>query len=183
MRVLTVRDDVLVIDPATATGPFDLGQFPEQPRIRRWDGDGMFAASGGVWRALEQGVQVRFANGTYKVGDYWTIPARTNSGDVEWPRNTAGTPDFVAPEGIDHHFARLALVHINGSGDIKVDDCRKVFSATDRSDAARLCRWGWAGGHARSDGAEQWRRSSRPAAGGGVAAGAIRWRAHRSSLT
>lgn len=126
VRVLVVRGNVLEIDPATASEPIILANFPEQPRIRRWDSDGMFAANGANWTPLEQGVEVRFAAGSYGVGDYWMIPARTNSGDVEWPR-TGGTPDFLLAEGITHSYARLAMVDIDSNGVTTISDCRPLF--------------------------------------------------------
>ena len=92
VRVLLVRGSVLTIDPGTASGPTALAQFPVQPRIRRWDSNGAFAANGDLWVPLEQGVQVRFAAGSYRVGDFWMIPARTNIADVEWPRDGGGLP-------------------------------------------------------------------------------------------
>src|SRR4029434_5414703 len=54
------------------------------PMLRRWDGVGDVTASAPV--ELEDGVQIEFDNGTFAVGDYWLIPARTLAGRVEWPR-------------------------------------------------------------------------------------------------
>ncbi|MDT8854068.1 DUF6519 domain-containing protein [Paracoccaceae bacterium Fryx2] len=126
VRVLTVRGDVLVIDPATADGPTAFAQFPVQPRIRRWDGDGAFAANGDAWVGLEQGVQVRFEAGTFRVGDYWMFPARTNTADIEWPRDGGGLPLAQAPMGIAHAYARLALLDFNGAT-VTATDCRALF--------------------------------------------------------
>ncbi len=127
VRVLRVRDNVLEIDPADAAS-IDFAQFPSQPRIRRWDSDGVFAANGNGWVPLEQGVQVRFATGSFKVGDFWTIPTRTNANDVEWPRSGGGgTPDLLLPEGIMHHYARLALVNVDNNGIDQIMDCRRLF--------------------------------------------------------
>jgi hypothetical protein len=127
VRVLTVRGNVLTIDPATATGTTTFAQFPSQPRIRRWDGDGVFAASGDNWVPLEQGVQVRFAAGSYRVGDYWMIPARTNTANVDWPREGGGAPRLLPPMGIAHAYGRLALIDFDGTATLSVTDCRSLF--------------------------------------------------------
>ena len=59
-----------------------------------------------VWVELEAGVQVCFIpheSGTpahdYRAGDYWLIPARTATGDVEWP-GPVGQPASQPPQGI-----------------------------------------------------------------------------------
>lgn len=127
VRLLDVRDNVLVFDPATADGPTTLASFPSQPRIRRWDGVGLFAASGAAWGDLEQGVQVRFQTGDYRTADHWMIPARTNTGDVEWPRNGAGTPIPQAPDGIVHAYSRLGLITFDGTDITATEDCRTLF--------------------------------------------------------
>jgi uncharacterized protein DUF6519 len=61
------------------------------------------------WLTLEDGVQIQFQPGPYRPGDYWLIPARTATGDVEWP-GTPQDPAAVPPHGVEHHFAPLALV-------------------------------------------------------------------------
>jgi hypothetical protein len=126
VRILVVRGDVLEIDPATADGPTALAGFPDQPRIRRWDSDGVFAANGADWTPLEQGVEVRFEAGSYAVGDYWTIPARTNSGNVEWPES-GGVPTPMLAEGIQHAYARLAMVDIAADGSVSIENCLPEF--------------------------------------------------------
>ena len=43
------------------------------------------------WLALEDGVEIQFVdpqNSVYRTGDYWLIPARVATGDVEWPRES-----------------------------------------------------------------------------------------------
>ncbi|TVP69174.1 MAG: carboxypeptidase regulatory-like domain-containing protein [Rhodobacteraceae bacterium] len=127
VRLLEVRADVLVFDPATADGPTAFAAFPSQPRIRRWEGTGLFAAPANAWVDLEQGVQVRFQAGTYRTGDYWMIPARTNTGAVEWPVNSAGTPVPQSPHGIVHAYARLGLMQFDGTAITATEDCRTLF--------------------------------------------------------
>ena len=43
------------------------------------------ALAAGSWLDLENGIQVQFAPGNFDAGDYWVIPARTATGEVEWP--------------------------------------------------------------------------------------------------
>src|SRR5262249_53833507 len=102
------------------------------PLLRRWDqkaGDptagGVALVNGvvpipsqaGLWIDLEDGVQVLFATtatATYRSGDYWLIPARVATGDVIWPTELDAdkNPHPVArtPDGVEHHYAPLAIV-------------------------------------------------------------------------
>jgi hypothetical protein len=106
------------------------------PFLRRWDyqehdkiqmrdaGFSGLSIVEGEWLSLEDGVQIFFQNSKppneYQIGDYWLIPARTATGDVEWPRNKDG-PIPLPPHGIDHHYAPLAFIK---SWDDKPEDCR-----------------------------------------------------------
>ena len=47
--------------------------------------DGVAMSSGTDWIDLEGGVQVQFSEGIYRAGDHWLIPARTATGEIEWP--------------------------------------------------------------------------------------------------
>lgn len=98
-------------------------------RLRRWDQGAAAVVTGSGWIDLENGVQVSFPAGSYRPGDYWLIPARTVTGDVEWPPFVPGaTPDAVLPLGPRLHHAKLALVSTDGSGLITtVRDCREQF--------------------------------------------------------
>jgi len=131
VRVLRPRGTVLEVNPATATGSIATADFPVSRRARRWDSDGeqlvrVPAAKGG-WVALEDGVEVHFAPGaTYRSGDYWTVPARTATTDVEWPR-AGGVPVQVAPHGVRHRLAKLAVASFDGTTWTLLDDCRTVF--------------------------------------------------------
>jgi hypothetical protein len=66
--------------------------------------------------------------GTYKPGDYWLIPARTVTGEIEWPPFEVPNNNPVAqsPLGITHH-CRLALVRLDGEQLTVFEDCRKLF--------------------------------------------------------
>ena len=108
-------------------------------KLRRWEqrGDGLengipltFAdgAADAGWINLEGGVQVSFSGDNFQAGDYWLIPARTATGQIEWPPFEAqGTPPVAQPpRGIRHHYCRLALVRVAGE-EITVTDCRDIF--------------------------------------------------------
>jgi hypothetical protein len=96
------------------------------PTLRRWDGSADLAPNTAV--ELEDGVQIEFDGGTFAVGDYWLIPARTLTGKVEWQRATDGASIFETRHGTRHHFATLAVVSFTGTAfDPGVQDCRKIF--------------------------------------------------------
>jgi hypothetical protein len=116
------------------------------PLLRRWDHseangplkDGAIPLKAG-WLELEEGVQVNFrqqGNPVFRAGDYWVIPARVETGDVEWPRS--GTPALPVPqeaEGVPHRYAPLGLLRRQGgnwglAGDTA--DCRTLFPPLTR---------------------------------------------------
>lgn len=135
------------------------------PLLRRWDQTEGDPAEGGLtlandnaafvqegkWLMLEDGVQIRFqpAAGNnvppqpnlnqYRTGDYWLIPARTATGDVEWPKVTGpdGNPEIdsqgnpipiaLPPHGITHHYAPLAVVSVGTDGVVPQLECRSSF--------------------------------------------------------
>ena len=82
------------------------------------------------WVELENGIEVQFSEGTYRTGDYWLIPARTTTRDVEWPRTADGTPEPQRPLEYEHHYCRLAIIALDASVDgwSVVEDCRPTFS-------------------------------------------------------
>jgi hypothetical protein len=93
------------------------------PRLRRWDQtSGPLVPVGTEWLELENGVEIRFSDGGYRSGDYWTIPARTVNASIEWPQDRT-------PDGIEHRFAPLALVTWDRAGSTRprIEDCRRVF--------------------------------------------------------
>lgn len=104
-------------------------------KMRRWDQTGVSATENGVvtqsgvWLDLEDGVQVIFSAGRYRSGDYWLIPARTGTGEIEWPPfdvpNTHPIPQ--PPVGVRRHYCRLALITAKGGAITIVEDCREKF--------------------------------------------------------
>ena len=113
-----------------------IGQDPSRhPVLRRWDhrpavaGANTLVIVEGAWLELEEGVQVRFEpGGTYRPGDYWQIPARTITADVEWPRDADGDPIAREPAGVADAYCRLGIVEVDGEGGVTIaSDCRELF--------------------------------------------------------
>ena len=86
---------------------------------------------------LEDGVQIQFPGGAgnpaagtptfYRTGDYWLIPARVATGDVEWP-GPRETPQARLPLGVDHAFAPLGIISIAAGGKVTLDtDLRRTI--------------------------------------------------------
>lgn len=129
----------------------------ENPFLRRWDHTGDAIAFTGAlqivetgtatpyskagWVELEDGVQIQFVknkseDAEYRAGDYWLIPARVATGDVEWPdelgidgkpaqdgdKNIIGAA--VEPHGPRHYFAPL---YLKKSGAEAAEDCRSTI--------------------------------------------------------
>jgi hypothetical protein len=111
----------------SAEPPAGVGRLAARhPYLRRWDQQtqGEVPIAESRWLDLEDGVQVWFAaGGTYRSGEYWTAPARTLNGDVEWPRDGLDRPLLVPPHGPRVHYAPLAWVR----GADGVDDLRQIF--------------------------------------------------------
>lgn len=93
------------------------------------------------WITLEDGVQIQFqAAGdahipfSYRPGDYWLIPARTITGDVEWPLQSVNPVQHqpLPPHGVKHHYAPLAILTFDGntiqSQNDGIMDLRYIFN-------------------------------------------------------
>jgi Family of unknown function (DUF6519) len=124
-RVITVRQTPPAIDPEL------------HPKLRRWDQNGEANENGLKLekQELEDGIEVEFGSGEYRAGDYWLIPARTATGDIEWPRVDPEDPDSdpvaQSPHGVRHRFCALALVAAaqdESEDQLSVlHDCRNLF--------------------------------------------------------
>jgi Family of unknown function (DUF6519) len=134
LRITSIAGNVLTVD-TSSSGSLDGTQYPAGPKVRRWD-DPSGARTVAVvntndgFVSLEDGVEVRFEAGRhYETGDYWLIPARTANGDVDWPENGASpvAPLARPPEGIDHHYCKLALLSLTAGTWQTVEDCRNLF--------------------------------------------------------
>jgi hypothetical protein len=158
------RDDLAVTLSVPGTPPPTVPSYGQaqawlHPLLRRWDQMGDPAASGalpvvegadassaGGWQSLEDGVQIRFSpGGEYMTGDYWLIPARVATGDVEWPHEVVPGSHTVATDadgnpvpvarpaaGIHHSYAPLWLVNPAGAGYAGGHECRCQFDPLPR---------------------------------------------------
>jgi len=102
-----------------------------QPILRRWDQcenkNSDIGPEGDIpikpdWINIEDGIQIKFEEPKdntrtltgdtslikqhYRTGDYWLIPARAATKDIEWPGETVG----VSRHGVEHHYAPLAVL-------------------------------------------------------------------------
>ncbi|HEV2805972.1 MAG TPA: DUF6519 domain-containing protein [Chthoniobacterales bacterium] len=140
VKITAVDDLVLTVSSA-------LPPLTPSTKVRRWDSAGLISVAipgtNNGFMPLEDGVEIKFENGNYRTGDYWTIPARTNSGTVEWPPdpNTPTNPLPLSPAGINHHYARLAVIQVAGNGAVTVaEDCRHLFPPlTELEDCCGCC--------------------------------------------
>jgi hypothetical protein len=138
------RSRLTVTLNGTASETFGSGSTTH-PLLRRWEqkvGDattggvplvkGAVSIAEGTWIPLEDGIQIQFQKGgDYRPADYWLIPARTATGDIQWPRihspQSTGQPlpDSLPPHGVDHYYAPLALVSANAG---LANDLRRTFT-------------------------------------------------------
>lgn len=101
-------------DPKQGGLPFSLGNDNAVQIMEKHGEDGP------NWFVLEDGVQIQFQpDGDYRTGDYWLIPARFATGDVEWP-GPADNPKAVPPHGVKHHYAPLASISVDTVGNVTV---------------------------------------------------------------
>lgn len=86
-----------------------------------------------IWLPLENGIMIQFEPGhNYRRGDYWLIPARTVTGDIEWPEEPEGAsqklvPSSLRPHGVTHHYAPLAFFDASSIPDDKHREFRNLF--------------------------------------------------------
>jgi len=123
---ITLEQGVATFSPA-------IGAFEAMiaPRLRRWDHPPASPSTGLQLRTtpttLERGIEVSFVNGTYRVGDYWVIPARAATGTIDWPPYPAADDAAIPPFGWGRRFAALALARRSGQGIAGVVDLRALF--------------------------------------------------------
>lgn len=118
--------------------PLDKALFARNPRVRRWDGVAAIVpkldTDKAGWVMLEGGVEVKFVAGKLRVGDFWTIPARTATARIEWPTDDGkptGKPLFLLPQGVRRAYARLAVLKCQAGlwQRLPDGDCRLLFPA------------------------------------------------------
>ena len=155
LQVQTIDRTGLIVT-LSASVDVAMNDAGRHPLLRRWDQQQGDATDGGLqlaatgaavivedandnWLTLEDGVQIQFqmpAGATpnqYRSGDYWLIPARTATGNVEWPTELDSqaqpSPLALPPDGIIHHYAPLGVVRVDANGNVaKLEtDCRNRF--------------------------------------------------------
>lgn len=130
-----------------ATAPTQSINPAAHPKLRRWDS--VNEASLSVPSAnegflpLENGLEIKFTNGSFVTGDYWLIPARTaingETGTIEWPFTS---PQL--PQGIARHYSRLALLQRNPqSNTLTTVDARRLFSPLTGVGAMHVVGTSW----------------------------------------
>ncbi len=129
LEVDVVQGNTITVKGWPGGTQLSMADFGTLPTVRRWDGSATVSA--GQLLNLEDGVQIEFEKGgEFRTGDYWTIPARTLTGKVEWPRNDAG-PIFEFRHGIKHHYCPLGLLRLTvvtaGAVWTRLSDCRELF--------------------------------------------------------
>lgn len=150
VKLLKVEGDRFTLESAVSPHS-DVPSGEVWPtKARRWDqrksdslapkDDGAVDLKEDEWLELENGIQIQFMSiksrneeHHYRTGDYWLIPARVATGDIEWDvrLNIGGKPESdkdnkvdpipQPPFGIRHHYAPLAILSANGTD---VVDCR-----------------------------------------------------------
>ncbi|MBC8003202.1 MAG: hypothetical protein H7X97_11510 [Opitutaceae bacterium] len=130
LKVHTINHDERTVTLCGVPGNNMGRNLEKHPLLRRWDHRGD-SQSGGLtinkedgaafvqsgpgekgWLHLEDGVEIQFSlpdKATYQTGDYWLIPARVATGNVEWP-GSKEHPEPLPPHGIEHHYAPLAVL-------------------------------------------------------------------------
>jgi hypothetical protein len=120
----------LVFQKAKDRDVVNPSRFPraQKPKVRRWDHTTSTAEILTVadkWIPLgNEGIEVQFEpNSVYETGDYWLIPARTITNDIEWRRDDFRNPLPQQIDGVDHAYARLAILNYD-QGQLTVTDDR-----------------------------------------------------------
>lgn len=147
VKLTKVEGSTLSVDPASVPTSSALAWSESlvKPKVRLWNqvqvGDIVLnagavpveeaSAESPAWIDLEDGIQIQFsADGDYRTGDYWLIPARVATGNIEWP-STSGidgelNPQPLPPRGIEHHYAPLGFVMWRGRT-LQIRSCRCDF--------------------------------------------------------
>lgn len=130
---LDALHDPLTGTPLLDNGQPDLAKLPPAAFVTRWEGGPPRPVLDATedWLTLESGVQIHLDDGVYQAGDYWQVPARAVTGDVDWPRHpTTGKPLTRLPDGPRRDYAALALLKRGDDGQWSISrDCRSLFPA------------------------------------------------------
>jgi hypothetical protein len=146
LEILEKKGEKLTVESSAEDVGWDPNDFSADIKIRRWDSAGALEvnipADNDGFIPLEDGVEIKFETGKdYQTGDYWLIPARSATGDIEWPKDetSPGTPVFKAADGILHHYCQLALVEFTSGKFIVKQDCRDFFPPLNEITIGKGC--------------------------------------------
>jgi len=140
--LLQVKDIDLQTMEVTLVTRKELPSSPQsarRPILRRWDQsesknsemnpEGDITIKEEEWIDIEDGIQILFKEPIqsteklhYRTGDYWLIPARVATKDIEWPN----APEGIPPHGVEHHYAPLAILHLEYDNKIEVVECENI---------------------------------------------------------
>ncbi|MEB3283267.1 MAG: DUF6519 domain-containing protein [Lyngbya sp.] len=132
-RLLRASDTKIEFDPTTMTNREIL---PKATKVRRWEQIKDVTISNQSdqfeWIDLEAGIKVKFdKDSVYQTGDYWLIPARSATNDIEWPNDQAKPIPQPLPQlaqGIYHDYCPLAIVEVKeGKFESETKDLRVIF--------------------------------------------------------
>ena len=152
VRVAKVQGAALSVDPDSVQNSTEMHWSEDlvNPKLRRWDHfeteDIALEADGSIliketpigtsddeasWMNLEDGIQVQFAEGgEYRSGDYWLIPARVATGNIEWPASESDSFGAITahlePHGVVHHYAPLGFVNWPNQK-LEIESCNCEF--------------------------------------------------------
>lgn len=134
-----LEGDTLVLAEGTT-----IPTWADNLRIRRWESAAVPVneydrdAAKNESIQLENGLAVQFyppsddVASVYRPGDYWLIPARVATGEIEWALDSAKKDSAEPSEralaqearGTKHYYAPLALVRSTGGGGISFNNLR-----------------------------------------------------------
>jgi Family of unknown function (DUF6519) len=143
-QILSVNQAAMQVTMTTPVVSLDTAK---NARMRRWDQSGASATSAGIPVStmpipLENGIEVDFRKGTFQPGDYWTIPARTANGSIDWPPCGSNGKHHQPSSYMQIYQAPLACVSLRGYNDYyfrkgghgpvdedryQISDCRLLF--------------------------------------------------------
>jgi hypothetical protein len=133
LTVKSVDPETFLVELSSAPASLVGTVTAKHPILRRWEGFGDVKLNPdpdfSEYLPLEDGVEVHFSSGEYRTSDYWMTPARTATGDVEWP-GPFDNPQEIEPQGILHAYAPLAIVTVpggNGNVTVGTDLRRKII--------------------------------------------------------
>lgn len=145
LKIKEKNGEKIKVEPSLEDVGWNPDDFSGLIKIRRWDSNGAvkveIPAGNEGFLKLEDGVEIKFEQGKeYKTGDYWLIPARRATADIEWPKDGANNPKSKTPDGIKHHYGQLALVEINDEVFVSfIQDCRESFPPLNEIQIGQGC--------------------------------------------